>query len=270
MLEDLIGACPVGYYDCAERYYCNIIGELIFIDMNLQRRTDQMTIDYVEPDLGRDKSDRLKLISEFKKIKSDLLAISGLNADHWLRALDLYDKGITEHTLRVTSLSLRLARTLGLSKQEMVNIQLGTLLHDIGKLGIPESIMQKPERLTPYEFQVIQEHPLYALEWLVKHPEYRLAMVIPLYHHEWWDGSGYPYGLAGKAIPLPARIVAVADVWDALTSDRPYRKAMEESQALSIVTSESGTHFDPEIVKAFLESGLFETHYVLAFISDYV
>ena len=229
-----------------------------------------MTMDYIEPNLGRDKSDRLKLISEFKKIKDDLLAIGGLNAENWLRALDLYDSGITEHTLRVTSLSMRLAMTLGLSKQEMSYIQLGTLLHDIGKLGIPESIMQKPGRLTPYEFQIIQEHPLYALEWLAKHPEFQPAMVIPLYHHEWWDGTGYPYGLVGKEIPLLARIVAVADVWDALTSDRPYRKAMAESRALSIITSETGTHFDPEIVETFLEFGLFESHYMPAFISDYV
>lgn len=238
--------------------------------MNTQRRTDQRTIDFIDPPFSRDHSDQLKLISNIQKVKNDLLLFGGRAADHWLRALDLYDKDITEHTLRVTSLSLRIAQGLGLSKRELLNIQLGTLLHDIGKLGVPEKIMQKPGRLTPYEFQIVQEHPLYALEWLVKHPEYKPAMVIPLYHHEWWDGSGYPFGLTGEEIPLEARIVAVADVWDALTSDRPYRKAMEESRALSIITSESGTHFDPMVVEVFLSSGLFESHYVPAFILDYV
>jgi len=229
-----------------------------------------MSTDYIDPYYDRDKSDHLKLIYEFRKIKNDILAISDRNADHWLRALDLYDKEITEHTLRVTSLSLKLAHTMGLPKRDMANIQLGTLLHDIGKLGIPESIMQKRGRLTPFEFQVVQEHPLYALEWLAKHPQYKPAMVIPLYHHEWWDGTGYPYGLAGKEIPKFARIVAVADVWDALTSDRPYRKAMAESQALYIITSEKGTHFDPEIVDIFLDYGLFEADYLPSFISSYV
>jgi len=228
-----------------------------------------MNTDLLDPYFRRDKADHLKLISEFKKIKNDLFAFSDQNANLWLRALDLYDKGITEHTLRVTSLSLKIAHTMGLPKRDLVNVQLGTLLHDIGKLGIPESIMQKRGRLTPYEFQVVQEHPLYALEWLAKRPQYKPAMVIPLYHHEWWDGTGYPYGLAGEEIPRLARIVAVADVWDALTSDRPYRKAMAESQALYIITSESGTHFDPEIVEIFLNFGLFEPNYLPSFISSY-
>jgi HD-GYP domain-containing protein (c-di-GMP phosphodiesterase class II) len=247
-----------------------IVGVKKFNNMNTQRRTDQRTIDFIEAPFSRDQSDQLKIISDIQKVKKDLLLINGRAANHWLRALDLYDKGITEHTLRVTSLSLRLAKGLGLSKKELLNIQLGTLLHDIGKLGVPERIMQKPGRLTPYEFQVVQEHPIYALEWLTRHPEYQPAMVIPLYHHEWWDGSGYPFGLAGEEIPLPARIVAVADVWDALTSDRPYRKAMEEQKALAIISGESGTHFDPSIVDAFLEIGLFESQYMSVFISDYV
>lgn len=238
--------------------------------MNTQRRADQRTIDFIEAPFSRDYSDQPKIISEIQKVKKDLLMINGRAANRWLRALDLYDKGITGHTLRVTSLSLRIAQSLGLSKKELVNIQLGTLLHDIGKLGIPEKIMQKPGRLTPHEFQIVQEHPIYALEWLIKQPEYKTAMVVPLYHHEWWDGSGYPFGLAGEEIPLAARIVAVADVWDALTSDRPYRKAMDERKALSIIKSESGTHFDPEIVEIFLKFGLFESNYMSVFISNYV
>ena len=238
--------------------------------MNTQRRTDQMSTDLMDPYYEKHRTDRLKLITEFKKIKNELSLFSDQNANRWLHALDLYDSEITEHTLRVTSLSIKLAYSLGLSKRDMANIQLGTLLHDIGKLGIPESIMQKPGRLTPYEFQVVQEHPLYALEWLAKHPHYKPAMVIPLYHHEWWDGTGYPFGLAGEEIPRLARIVAVADVWDALTSDRPYRKAMVESQALYIITSESGTHFDPEVVEAFMNYGLFETTFQPSFISSYV
>lgn len=224
-----------------------------------------MSIDLRDPFYERNKADRSKLITEFRRIKRDLLAINDQDANRWLQALDLYDKEITEHTLRVTSLSLKIAHSLGLPKRDLMNIQLGTLLHDIGKLGIPESIMQKPGRLTPYEFQVVQEHPLFAMEWLTKYPQYKPAMVIPLYHHEWWDGTGYPFGLAGDEIPRLARIVAVADVWDALTSDRPYRKAMAESQALYIITSESGTHFDPEVVDVFLDYGIFETNYFPAY-----
>ena len=227
-----------------------------------------MGTDLMDPYYEKHRTDQLKLITEFKKIKNELSAFSDQNARRWLHALDIYDSEITEHTLRVTSLSIKLAYSLGLSKRDMANIQLGTLLHDIGKLGIPESIMQKPGRLTPYEFQVVQEHPLYALEWLAKHSQYKPAMVIPLYHHEWWDGTGYPFGLAGEEIPKLARIVAVADVWDALTSDRPYRKAMVESKALYIITSESGTHFDPEVVEAFLNYGLFETTFQPSFMSS--
>lgn len=238
--------------------------------MNTQRRTDQMSIDFMDPYYEKHKADQSKLITEFKKIKNDILAIGDHNANRWLQALDLYDREITEHTIRVTSLSLKIAHSLGLPKRDMINIQLGTLLHDIGKLGIPENIMQKPGRLTPYEFQIVQEHPLYAMEWLAKHPQYKPAMVIPLYHHEWWDGTGYPFGLAGEEIPRLARIVAVADVWDAITSDRPYRKAMAENQALYIITSESGTHFDPEVVEAFMDYGLFEKSYIPSYVPSYV
>lgn len=174
----------------------------------------------------------------------------------WFQAMDLYDQDITAHTLRVTALSLELGRLLGLSKDELGYIQYGTLLHDIGKLGIPDTILQKPGKLTAEEFQVVQKHPLYANEWITNNDEYLPAKVIPLYHHEKWNGTGYPYGLKGTDIPLMARIVAIVDVWDAITSDRPYRHAMRKSKALRLIKLEGGKQFDPEIVDAFISLDL--------------
>ena len=195
-------------------------------------------------------------------MKSHLLSIYDGRIDRWLQALDNYDRGITGHTLRVTAISLQLGRLLGLKKEQLVYIQYGTLLHDIGKLGIPDAIIQKPGKLTPEEYQVVQKHPLYAYEWLAKRNDFQPAKVIPLFHHERWDGTGYPRKLKGREIPLLARVVAVVDVWDAITSDRPYRRAMSNEQAIQLIKSESGTHFDPDIVKAFLKLGLVKSHTV--------
>ena len=188
----------------------------------------------------------------FDQMKQELLFVYDKRVERWLQAMDLYDSEITEHTLRVTSLSLLLGRGMGFNKTDLAYIQYGTLLHDIGKLGIPEKIMKKPGKLTPYEYQIVKQHPIYAHEWLLSQKDYQPAKVIPLFHHERWDGGGYPYGLKGKEIPIFARLVAVVDVWDAITSDRPYRKAMGEAEALSLIISQSGKQFDPEIVELFL------------------
>jgi HD-GYP domain-containing protein (c-di-GMP phosphodiesterase class II) len=184
--------------------------------------------------------------------------------------MDLYDREITEHTLRVTALSLKLGQGMNFSASQLEFIQYGTLLHDIGKLGIPERIMQKPGKLTPFEYQVVQQHPIYAHEWLVNRPEYEPAKVIPLYHHERWDGTGYPYGLKGKEIPFLARVVAVCDVWDAITSDRPYRKAISKDQAITLMQSKSGRHFDPDVLDMFMFLGLHENRKVPCTFPAYV
>ena len=200
-----------------------------------------------------------KFISyDLQRMKQMFVSLYDAKICRWLKAMDLYDQEITAHTLRVTALSLELARFMGLERDELIYIQYGTLLHDIGKLGIPNSIIHKPSKLSAYEYRVVQQHPIYAHEWIAKGADYEPAKVIPLYHHEKWSGMGYPYGLKGKEIPVLARIVAIVDVWDAITSDRPYRKAMSNERSINLIRSEAGNHFDPEVVDAFLQLGVYE------------
>jgi len=219
-------------------------------------------IELVELRSGQEISNQLNIVLDFEKMKSHLLSVYDGRIERWLQALDIYDRGITGHTLRVTAISLELGRQIGLKKEQLVYIQYGTLLHDIGKLGIPDAIIQKPGKLSREEYQVVQKHPLYAYEWLSKRDDYQPAKVIPLFHHESWDGNGYPRKLHGKEIPILARVVAIVDVWDALTSDRPYRSAMSNEQAIALIKSESGKHFDPDIVKAFLKLSVAKTRNV--------
>jgi putative nucleotidyltransferase with HDIG domain len=170
----------------------------------------------------------------------------------WSRALDLRDRETEGHMQRVTHLTLRLAREMNMSDEELVHARRGALLHDIGKMGVPDSILHKPGPLTNDEWDVMRKHPVYAFELLAPIEFLRPAITIPYCHHEKWDGSGYPRGLRAEQIPLSARIFAVVDVWDALTSDRPYRKAWEEGQALGYIRQQAGLHFDPKIVEVFL------------------
>ena len=170
----------------------------------------------------------------------------------WSRALDLRDKETEGHTQRVTSLSVRLAAKLGLSDDEIVHMRRGGLLHDIGKMGVTDMILNKPGPLTDEESKIMRNHPRYAYDMLMPISYLRPALDIPYSHHEKWDGSGYPLGLKGEAIPLVARIFAISDVFDALTSDRPYRKAWSVEKTLNYLRSQSGRHFDPKIVEAFL------------------
>jgi putative two-component system response regulator len=169
----------------------------------------------------------------------------------WSRAMDLRDKETEGHTKRVTILSDKLARLAGIGEEELLFIRRGALLHDIGKLGVPDAILLKPEPLSDEEWDVMRKHPQYAYDMI--HPiEYlRPALDIPYCHHEKWDGSGYPRGLKGEEIPLPARIFAIIDVWDALTSDRPYRPAWGKQKAMEYINEESGKQFDPHIVELF-------------------
>lgn len=169
----------------------------------------------------------------------------------WSNALDLRDKETEGHSQRVTDLSQKLAQMMGMKEPDLTYMRRGALLHDIGKLGVPDSILLKADQLTAEEWAVMKKHPQYAYDMI--HPiEYlRSSLDIPYCHHEKWDGSGYPRGLKGEQIPLAARIFAIMDVWDALTSDRPYRPAWETSRALDYIQSESGKHFDPEVLKLF-------------------
>jgi HD-GYP domain-containing protein (c-di-GMP phosphodiesterase class II) len=170
----------------------------------------------------------------------------------WSHALDMRDKETEGHSQRVTEMTIRIAKALGIEDAKLVHIQRGALLHDIGKLGVPDSILLKPGPLTEEEWIIMKRHPEYAQSMLSKIDYLEPAIDIPYYHHEKWDGTGYPKGLKGKEIPLAARIFAVVDVWDALCSDRPYRPAWAKEQVIEHICSLAGTHFDAEVVEAFL------------------
>ena len=171
----------------------------------------------------------------------------------WSHALEMRDKETERHTQRATELTVNLARTFGLSEAELAQVRWGALLHDIGKMGIPDEILHKPGPLTAEEWVVMKKHPTYAYEMLAPIHYLRLALDIPYCHHERWDGTGYPNGLKGTQIPLVARIFAVVDVWDSLTSDRPYRVAWTEKKAREHIRTSSGTHFDPQVVEVFMQ-----------------
>jgi putative nucleotidyltransferase with HDIG domain len=170
----------------------------------------------------------------------------------WSRALEFRDQETEGHCRRVTAMTVRLASDMGISGDELLNLKRGALLHDIGKMGIPDSILLKPGKLTEEERHVMEQHTIYAYQMLEPIVFLRPALDIPLYHHEKWDGTGYPYKLKGHQIPLSARIFAVIDVWDALRSDRPYRQAWSEERVTQYIIENSGSHFDPQVVKAFL------------------
>lgn len=183
---------------------------------------------------------------------SELAEAYEATIEGWSRALDLRDKETENHTQRVAKGSVQLARLLKVPEAQIVHIRRGSLLHDIGKMGIPDEILLKPGPLTPEEWELMRKHPTYAYELL--HPiEYlRPALDIPHYHHEHWDGSGYPFGLKGEEIPLAARIFSVVDVWDALGSDRPYRKKLPKGEIIAYLKEQAGVLFDPRIVEVFL------------------
>lgn len=170
----------------------------------------------------------------------------------WARALELRDKDTEGHTRRVTDLAVQLARVMKFPEEQLIQMRRGAILHDIGKVAVPDKILHKTAALNPKEQSVMRQHPRYAYEMLYPIVYLRPALDIPYCHHEKWDGTGYPRGLKGEDIPLPARIFAIADVWDALTSDRPYRPAWKKGKAVRYITEQSGKHFDPQVVRAFV------------------
>jgi diguanylate cyclase (GGDEF)-like protein/putative nucleotidyltransferase with HDIG domain len=172
--------------------------------------------------------------------------------ESWARALEMRDKETEGHAQRVTTLSVRMAKELGLSAGDCENIRRGALLHDIGKIAIPDSILFKQGKLDPMEWDVMKKHPVYAFNFISPVKILEKVMDIPYCHHEHWDGTGYPRGLAGEAIPLAARIFTLVDVWDALTTDRCYRPAWSKDDALQYFLDQSGLLFDPSLVPVFL------------------
>ncbi|MFA5837257.1 MAG: HD domain-containing phosphohydrolase [Bellilinea sp.] len=197
--------------------------------------------------------DNASLFTELKRSNARLFAAYDSTIEGWSHALDLRDKETEGHTQRVTEMTLKLARAAGITEAELVHVRRGALLHDIGKMGVPDHILLKPDKLTDEEWVAMRKHPTFAFELLSPIAYLRPALDIPYCHHEKWDGSGYPRGLKGEQIPLVARLFAIIDVWDALLSDRPYRQGWPKEKVIEQIKSLSGSHFDPKAVELFLK-----------------
>ena len=187
-----------------------------------------------------------------KKSEGELRKNYDLTLAAWAKVLEYRDKETEGHSRRLVELSTQLARALNRSEEEIVHLRRGALLHDIGKLAIPDDILLKPGELNDAERGMMQQHPTYAKQMLSQVSFLQPAVEIAYGHHERWDGLGYPEGLKGEAIPLSARIFAVVDQWDALTSDRPYRKAWTREHVIAYIQENAGKIYDPEIVNVFL------------------
>ncbi len=197
--------------------------------------------------------ENLQMFEELQYSNLELTQAYDATIAGWSRAMDLRDKETEDHTRRVTEMTINMARAMGINEHEIVHMKRGALLHDIGKMGVPDHILLKPGSLSPDEWVIMKQHPVFAYEMISPIEYLKPALDIPYCHHERWDGSGYPRGLKREQIPLSARIFAVIDVWDALSSDRPYRKAWTTDRILDYISEKSGTDFDPKVVKKFLE-----------------
>ena len=196
--------------------------------------------------------DNSQLFTNLQRSNLELSLAYDATIEGWSRALDMRDRVTEGHTKRVTEMALSLARTMGMSDSDLVHMRRGILLHDMGKMGIPDDILLKPDALTEEEWEIMHKHPQYAYEMLAPISYLRPALDIPGSHHEKWDGTGYPRGLKGEQIPMAARIFAVVDVFDALTSDRPYRQAWPKDKAIQYILNEKGKFFDPRVVDVFM------------------
>ncbi len=203
--------------------------------------------------------DNAQMFENLQRSNLELTLAYDATIEGWSRALDLRDHETEGHTQRVTALTLELAREMGLSETEMVSIRRGALLHDIGKVGIPDHILHKPGALNVEEREAMCLHTQYAYQMLAPIAFLRSAMDIPYCHHEKWDGTGYPRGIKGEEIPLAARIFSIVDVWDALRSERPYKKAWSVEESRQQIRTMAGTHFDPKVVDAFLQLDILDS-----------
>ncbi|BCS54816.1 HD domain-containing phosphohydrolase [Geobacter sp. SVR] len=198
--------------------------------------------------------DNALMFDHLQRSNTELALAYDATIEGWSRALDMRDRETEGHSQRVTNITVELARGFGMTEAELVHVRWGALLHDIGKMGIPDGILLKPGKLTEEEWEVMKRHPILAYEMLAPIRYLRSALDIPYHHHERWDGSGYPFGLKGEQIPLAARIFSVVDAWDALRSDRPYRDTWPVKKVRAHLRSLAGIHFDPQVVRVFLSS----------------
>jgi putative nucleotidyltransferase with HDIG domain len=229
--------------------------------LNLVQASRQVASGDLHVQLETKSSDEVAVLTEtfnsmvrnLDETKNQLLHAYDSTLEGWSKALELRDKETEGHTLRVTQMTMDLARRLSIPEIDLVQVQRGALLHDIGKMGIPDSILLKPGKLDAQEWELMKQHPQFAVDMLYPIEYLRPALDIPYYHHERWDGTGYPKQLKGEEIPIAARIFAVADVWDALISERPYKKAWKPEDAYTEIALQKGRQFDPQVVDIFLE-----------------
>jgi response regulator RpfG family c-di-GMP phosphodiesterase len=217
---------------------------------------DSEWLDYLEMLAGQlaIAIDNRALYCSLERTNEELARAYDTTLEGWSRALEHRDRETQGHSARVVELSLSIGRTMGMSAAELVDLRRGALLHDIGKMGIPDSILLKPGPLTPEEWAVMRRHPEIAYELLAPIDFLRRALDVPYCHHEHWDGSGYPRGLKGEEIPLSARIFAVVDAWDGLSHSRPYHGPWPPEQVRAYLLNQSGRKFDPAVVGVFLEA----------------
>jgi putative nucleotidyltransferase with HDIG domain/PAS domain S-box-containing protein len=232
----------------------NLIGVLEVFHRSLLHPDDDW-LDFLDALAGQASIaiENAHLFHDLNRSNLNLMLAYDNTLEGWSKALDLRDKETEGHTLRVTTLTIDLAKKAGMLENEIMHVRRGALLHDIGKMGVPDSILLKPGKLTEEEWVVMRKHPVFAYELLYPIEFLRPAIAIPHEHHERWDGTGYPRGLEGKQISLEARLFALVDVWDALLHDRPYRKAWQREKVIQYIHEQSGTQFDPKAVNLFLQ-----------------
>lgn len=229
-------------------------GNHIWLETSARAILEPISKDVIEiQSASRDITERKRAEEALQQAHNQLSDAYERTIEGWVRALDLRDRETEGHTQRVTEITVRVAAQLGFSEEELSHIKRGALLHDMGKIAIPDEILQKPGPLNEAEWERMRQHPQYAYDMLAPIEYLRPALDIPYYHHERWDGSGYPHGWKGEKIPLSARLFAIVDVWDALRSDRPYRKAIPREQVIDYIQENSNLFFDPKLVEHFLK-----------------
>ena len=244
----------VSYYGAPLVSKGKVLG-VLEIFLREARKDNSEWMDYLETLAGQVAMaiENASLVDDMLHKQTELINAYNQTIEGWASALALKEEETAEHSQRVSEMTVSIAKAMGMKEEDLYQVRLGALLHDIGKIGIPDSILLKAGKLTDDEWKIMRKHPEYAFQMLAPIAYLRKALEIPYCHHEKWDGTGYPRGLKGEQIPLSARIFAVVDVWDALTSDRPYRKAWPEDTVIEYIKKESGSHFDPEVVKCFMK-----------------